>query len=446
MSSWTGSVIWWQVYPFGFLGAEPAALPAGAPVEHRLPRLLPWLDYLVELGCNGLALNPVFASETHGYDVVNHFRIDPRLGDDADIDELIAACHDRGIRVLFDGVFNHVGRANAAFADVLERRQDSARAGWFHIDWAADGHDGFGYRTFEGHGGLVALNHDEPAVADYVVAVMEHWLDRGIDGWRLDAAYAVPLPFWRSVTGRVRERFPDAWFVGEVIHGDFPDWVREGGLDSVTQYELWKSIWSSLNDGNFFELSWTLQRHRDFCEVFSPLTFVGNHDVTRIASKLTDPDTLPHALVLLFLLPGIPSVYYGDEQGFRGVKEDREGGDDEVRPPFPDRPDELSDLGEPIFRLHQELIGVRGREPWIGTGRLEVDELANEQLSYRVSGDDGAAVLVLLNIGDDPFGFEVPGAIELVAADRSGGTDTDLPGNGPLTVGRRGWAVLRVAG
>ncbi len=444
MSSWTGSVIWWQVYPFGFVGAEKQALPIDSPVQHRLPKLVQWLDYLVELGCNGLALNPVFASETHGYDVVDHFAIDRRLGDDADIDELIEACHARGIRVLFDGVFNHVGRAHAGFADVLERRQDSDHAGWFHIDWAADGHDGFGYRTFEGHGGLVALNHDEPAVADYVVDVMAHWLARGIDGWRLDAAYAVPLPFWRAVTTRVREQFPDAWFVGEVIHGDFPTWVRDGGLDSVTQYELWKSIWSSLNDGNFFELSWTLERHRDFCEVFSPLTFLGNHDVTRIASQLTDPDTLPHALVLLFTLPGIPSIYYGDEQGFRGVKEDREGGDDEVRPSFPDTPEELSEIGEPIFRLHQELIGLRRREPWLGTGRLEVVTLTNEQLSYRIAGDGGAA-LVMLNVADEPFDFEVEGAIELLAADQ-GGDAGNAVGEARLTVGGHGWAVVRTEG
>ena len=443
MSAWTHSVIWWQVYPFGFVGAEKQALPVDAPVQHRLPQLLPWLDYLVELGCNGLALNPVFASQTHGYDVVDHFRIDRRLGDDADIDELIAACHARGIRVLFDGVFNHVGRAHLGFADVQQRRQESDHAGWFDIDWEADGHDGFSYRTFEGHGGLVALNHDEPAVADYVVDVMAHWLARGIDGWRLDAAYAVPLPFWRAVTDRVREHFPDAWFVGEVIHGDFPEWVREGGLDSVTQYELWKSIWSSLNDGNFFELSWTLERHRDFCQEFSPLTFVGNHDVTRIASKLTDPDTLPHALVLLFTLPGIPSIYYGDEQGFRGVKQDREGGDDEVRPSFPASPDELSRVGEPIFRLHRQLIGLRRREAWLSTGRLEVATLTNEQLSYRVAGDDGDAVLVLLNTGAESFDFDAEGATELLGTDDRGDTAEALPDQGPLTVGGHGWAVVR---
>ena len=201
--------------------------------------------------------------------------------------------------------------------------RSSAWAQWFHIDWDADGYDGFGYRSFEGHGGLVALNHDLPAVADYVESVMLHWLDRGIDGWRLDAAYAVPLDFWRRVTDRVRERYPDAWFVGEVIHGDFPEFVEQGGLDSVTQYELWKSIWSSLNDGNFFELDWTLKRHLEFCQVFVPMTFIGNHDVTRIASQLTDPRLLPLALVVLFTVPGVPSIYYGDEQAFRGVKQDR---------------------------------------------------------------------------------------------------------------------------
>ena len=293
MPTWTDSVIWWQVFPLGFTDAEKSALPADAPVTHRLPQLIEWLDYLIELGCNGLALNPIFAAETHGYDIVDHFAVDSRLGDDADIDALIAACHQRGVRVLFDGVFNHVGRAFPGFADVLEQREKSAWAQWFHIDWDADGYDGFGYRSFEGHGGLVALNHDLPAVADYVESVMLHWLDRGIDGWRLDAAYAVPLEFWRRVTDRVREKYPDAWFVGEVIHGDFPEFVQQGGLDSVTQYELWKSTWSSLNDGNFFELDWTLKRHLEFCQVFVPMTFIGNHDVTRIASQLTDPRLLP---------------------------------------------------------------------------------------------------------------------------------------------------------
>ena len=442
MTSWTESVIWWQVYPLGFVGAEASALAADSPVQHRLPQLLPWLDYLVELGSNGLALNPVFASESHGYDIVDHLVVDRRLGDDGDIEELIGACHDRGIRVLFDGVFNHVGRGFTGFVDVLRRGQDSTWADWFHIDWDAESYDGFGYRTFEGHGGLVALNHESPAVADYVVSVMEHWLERGIDGWRLDAAYAVPLPFWRQVTDRVRERFPDAWFVGEVIHGDFPDFVRDGGLDSVTQYELWKAIWSSLNDGNFFELDWTLRRHDEFCRVFSPLTFLGNHDVTRIANKLTDIRLLPHALVLLFTLPGVPSVYYGDEQGFRGVKEDREGGDDAVRPTFPADPGSLADEGWPIYRLHQRLISVRRREPWLGTANVEVIKLANEQLSYLVSGSDGQKLLVLLNISDIPFEFDAERVTEVLAGDDATGDGTREDSG--FIVEPHGWAIVRV--
>jgi cyclomaltodextrinase len=442
MSSWSDSVIWWQVYPLGFVSAEQQALPAGSPVRHRLPQLLGWLDYLIELGCNGLALNPVFASESHGYDIVDHFAVDSRLGDDADVDQMITACHDRGIRVLFDGVFNHVGRAFPGFADVIARGRESEFADWFHIDWEdVEAHDGFGYRTFEGHGGLVALNHDSPAVADYVVSVMTHWLDRGIDGWRLDAAYAVPLPFWRAVTDRVRERFPDAWFVGEVIHGDFPEWVTDGGLDSVTQYELWKSIWSSLNDGNFFELSWTVERHLTFCASFAPLTFLGNHDVTRIASKLTDIRHLGHASVVLFTLPGVPAVYYGDEQGFRGVKEDREGGDDAVRPAFPADPESLAQEGWPIYRLQQNLIGLRRRHAWLTTARVEVLTLANEQFGYRAVGPGGVSLVVLLNIGDEPFGFpaEDLGQMELLL--NSSGDNVGAGFDG--MVGAHGWAVAR---
>jgi glycosidase len=443
MSSWSDSVIWWQVYPLGFVAAEKQALPTGSPVQHRLPQLLGWLDYLIELGCNGLALNPVFASESHGYDIVDHFAVDARLGDDADVDRLITACHERGIRVLFDGVFNHVGRAFPGFIDVIDRRRDSPWADWFHIDWEADGHDGFGYRTFEGHGGLVALNHDSPAVADYAFSVMTHWLERGIDGWRLDAAYAVPLPFWRGVTDRVRERFPDAWFVGEVIHGDFPDWVTQGGLDSVTQYELWKSIWSSLNDGNFFELSWTVERHLTFCSSFAPLTFLGNHDVTRIASKLTDIRHLGHALLVLFTLPGVPAVYYGDEQGFRGVKEDRVGGDDAIRPAFPAGPESLAQDGWPLYRLQQDLIGLRRRHAWLTGARIEVLTLANEQFGYRTFGPGGESLLVLLNIGDEPFGFQIEGSERLAALAGSDGVESAAGFDG--VVPAHGWAVVQPA-
>lgn len=346
---WVRHVIWWHVYPLGFVGAESQARPD---VVHRLPRLESWLDYAVRLGANGLALGPVFASETHGYDTVDYYRIDPRLGDATDFARLLDAAHERGMKVLLDGVFNHVARS------------------FPHPEWFTDA-------TFEGHDHLVTLDHDSPAVRDHVTEVMCHWLDKGADGWRLDAAYAVPREFWADVLGRVRRRHPDAYLVGEVIHGDYVGVVAETQLHAVTQYELWKAIWSALNDRNLFELAWALKRHAGYLESFVPLTFVGNHDVTRIASTLTDERLLPHALAVLFTVGGTPAVYYGDEQGFRGVKEERIGGDDAVRPEFPATPDELAPWGAAVFRLHQDLIGLRRRHPWLHRASTTARELTN---------------------------------------------------------------------
>src|ERR1700730_1413393 len=389
MTSWD-STIWWQVYPLGFVGAETRALAPGAPVHHRLSRIEAWLDYAVELGCSGLALGPIFASETHGYDTVDHLRLDPRLGDDRDFDSLVAAAHDRGMRVLLDGVFNHVGRGFPGFEAALSGGPASPAARWFRLRWPPGGGEPE-YDTFEGHRELVALDHGEPAVADHVVRVMCQWLGRGADGWRLDAAYAVPPEFWRAVLPPARASYPDAWFVGEVIHGDYPAYVEASGLDSVTQYELWKAIWSSLNDRNLFELAWALDRHNHFVETFLPMTFVGNHDVTRIASQLTDPRHLGHALSLLFTAAGTPSVYYGDEQGFRGLKEDRPGGDDAIRPAFPDPPAGLGPEGWPVYRLHQQLIALRRGTPWLARSRTRVLHLTNRALAVDAEPPAGRA-------------------------------------------------------
>ena len=408
---WVHYAVWWQVYPLGFVGAYPTreqSSPTGEQSSptgeqsggHRLTRLEAWLDYAIELGASGLALGPIFASETHGYDTVDHLRIDPRLGDDADFDAVIAAAHDRGLRVLLDGVFNHVGRAHPAFRAVLEQGPSAPTASWFRLRWPTPWQPGVEpeYDTFEGHGGLVALRHEEQAVADYVVEVMNHWLARGVDGWRLDAAYAVPTGFWARVLPRVRENHPDAYVVGEVIQGDYPEFVTASTMDSVTQYELWKAIWSALNSANFFELSWALERHNGFLDTFVPMTFVGNHDVTRIASRLTDERDLPLALAVLLTVGGTPSLYAGDEQGFHGVKQDREGGDDAVRPAFGDKPAELAPYGWPTYRVHQQLVGLRRRHDWLQTARAHTVHLSNEQFVYEAS-DSSHRLLVALNVG-----------------------------------------------
>ena len=395
--SWTEHSIWWQVYPLGFVGApvheqeradagEPAS-PTAAPVP-RLRRIVAWLDHLVELGANGLLLGPIFESATHGYDTLDHLRIDPRLGSDADFGELVAACRARGIRVALDGVFNHVADTHPWYLKALAEGPGSRYADWFDIDWSADG--GPRARVFEGHGSLVSLNHANPEVGDYVVEVMNHWLDRGVDAWRLDAAYATGPAAWAALVPRVREHHPDVWIFAEVIHGDQAAFVADSGVDSLTQYPLWKGTWSSLVDRNFFELDWALARHGEL--PFVATTFVGNHDVTRIASKV-GADGAVLALVVLATVAGVPTIYAGDELAWTGVKEDRIGGDDAVRPRFAEHPD-LAD-GEWMFRVHQELLGLRRRHPWLVHATTRTLELTNTRYVYAPTSPDGADSLVV---------------------------------------------------
>ncbi|MCK6211504.1 DUF3459 domain-containing protein [Georgenia sp. EYE_87] len=433
MTTWHEHAIFWHVYPLGLVGAEPVLDPA-APVRHRLPRLVGWLDHAVELGASALLLGPVFTSYSHGYDTVDHFTIDPRLGDRADFDALVAAAHERGLKVVLDGVFNHVGSRHPAFLRALDGGPDHPEAGLFRLAWPEGAAAGTRpeYATFEGHEGLVALDHDAPAVAELVEEVMRYWLRAGADGWRLDAAYAVPPSFWAKVLPAVRAEFPEAYVVGEVIHGDYPGFVAASGVDAVTQYELWKAIWSSLNDRNLYELDHALGRHNALLETFAPMTFVGNHDVTRIASRLGDRRHLPHALAVLLTVGGTPSVYAGDELGLEGVKEDRVGGDDAVRPAFPDRPDQLA--GDPeVLRLHRELISLRRRHPWLHRARTAPLELSNELLAYEVTAA-GERLVVVLNLGDDEA--EVDARAGTVLAGRA-----DLA-EGHARVPAHGWAVL----
>ncbi len=447
MAEWVQHALWWQVYPLGFLGC-PTQAQDNQPIAHRLPALTNWLDYLVELGANGLALGPIFASESHGYDTIDHRRIDPRLGTEDDFLALVAAAKQRGIRVLLDGVFNHVGRGHPAFQDVLRHGPSSAYADWFRLFWPSHWQPGTepDYAHFEGHRRLVDLNHDNPKVVDEIADVMTYWLDRGVDGWRLDAAYAVPPSFWAAVLPRVRARHPQAFFVGEVIHGDYAQIVRDSGLDSLTQYELWKSSWSSINDANFFELAWTLTRHNELLKTFPPLTFVGNHDVTRIASQLRDPRHLAHALVVLLTVGGIPSIYYGDEQGLTGVKEERFGGDDEIRPAFPDSPDSPDQrapggpnaavtLRRETLTLHRELIGLRRRNPWLHRAQTTQLHLTNEQFCYETRAE-GQRLVVALNLAD------TPAALPAITCGAVLAGRLDRRPNGRLSLPAHGWAVL----
>lgn len=387
---WVDHLIGWHVYPLGFVGA-PARLESQE-VSHRLAHLGAWLDHAVALGCSSLALGPVFSSASHGYDTLDYFTIDPRLGDDDDFDHLLQAAHARGLSVLLDGVFNHVSRRNRIVQDAQSAGPDSD-AGRMVRSCAGR------LDVFEGHSDLVALNHDSPAVREHVTRIMNYWCGRGVDGWRLDAAYSVNPEFWAAVLPSVREKYPDVWIFGEVIHGDYASIVRASGMDSVTQYELWKGIWSSIESRNFFELDHALGRHNEFSDAFTPMTFVGNHDVTRIASRVGQ-DGAVLATAILATIGGIPLIYYGDELAYRGVKEERFGGDDDIRPVFPASPADLSNLGADTLRAHQSLLGLRRRHPWLVDARTESLDLTNERYVYRTGVPGVEPLIVELDVRD----------------------------------------------
>ena len=433
MPDWTEHVIWWHVYPLGFVGADTTGHESTP--THRLRQLESWLDYLLELGANGLALGPVFASRTHGYDTTDYFQVDPRLGDTADLEHLINECHRRGIRVMLDGVFNHVGREFAPLRTALADPAAPENALFRRTETGE-------LVSFEGHDALVTLNHDNPAVADLVTAVMTHWLHRGIDAWRLDAAYAMPAAFWAGVLPRVRAQHPDVYVLGEVLHGDYTGFVADSGVDTVTQYELWQAIWHALQERNFFELDWALTRHTEFLGTFVPYTFVGNHDVTRLASQIHDERHHPHALVLLLTLGGTPAIYYGDEQGLRAVKEQRAGGDDAIRPAYPDRlanrtadqnPANQNPAGQATFVLHQELIGLRRRHPWLHAATTRPLTLTNTGYVYEVTAGSHRLV-VALNLGDETLPVSTDAAERL-----AGAAEQAQAGH---TVPPHGWAIF----
>lgn len=422
-STWPLDTIWWHAYPLGFTGAEGALADASPTPRPRLSQMEDWLDYVAALGANGLLLGPIFRSATHGYDTLDHFAVDPRLGTTDTFCHLVAACHTKGIRVVLDGVFNHVSRDHEIVARALDAGPDSPAGRW--LRWVGE------YpRYFEGHDQLVELNLAEPAVAEYVTGVIRHWTDLGVDGWRFDAAYAPGAPAWRPITDAVRAHHPDIWLLGEVIHGDYADFVAASGMHTVTQYELWKAIWSSLESQNFWELDHALARHQEMLTHFVPYTFVGNHDTTRIASQLTDGRHLGHAVALLALLPGIPAVYAGDEQGFTGVKTDSVHGDDAVRPPFPATPGDLLPFGRSVYELHQRLFALRRRHRWLWTASVETRDLANDYVVVALTGADGERLDLALNLSADPHPLPP-------------GTVLETSGQPGTTVAPHGWVVVQ---
>ncbi len=395
---WLEESVFYQIYPLGLCGAPRENDGITVP---RILRVRDWVPHLQKLGVNAVYFSPVFESDAHGYDTRDYTRIDCRLGSNEDFAAICAALHAAGIRVVLDGVFNHVGRGFWAFRDVQEKRWDSPYKDWFNLSFDGNSpyNDGFWYEGWEGHYELGKLNLRNPAVADYLLDCVRGWVDAfGIDGLRLDVAYCLDEGFIRRLRGFTDSLKPDFALIGEMLHGDYKRLVGGGLLHSATNYECYKGLYSSFNSMNLFEIGHSLGRQ------FGPepwtiykglplLAFADNHDVTRVATILSDKRHLVPLYGVLFGMPGVPCVYYGSEWGMEGDKKD---GDAALRPAV-ERPTE-NELTEHIARL----AAARRNSRALCYGGYRTVLLTNRQLIFERAAD-GERVLVAINADSAPF-------------------------------------------
>ena len=396
---WAYEGIFYQIYPIGFCGAPTAN--DGKTVS-RILKLKEWSGYLESLGISSILLNPIFESDNHGYDTRDYKKFDCRLGTNEDFTDVCKDLHAHNVRIVLDGVFNHVGRGFWAFKDVQEKKWDSPYKDWFCINFDGDSYynDGFWYEGWEGHFELVKLNLANPAVVDYLLECVKGWIDEfDIDGLRLDVAYCLDRNFMKRLRSYCQELKPDFALIGEVLFGDYNQIVNDEMLHSCTNYECYKGIYSSFNSMNMFEIAHSLNRQygpEQWCIYRGKhlMSFVDNHDVTRIASILTNKNHLPLTYGLLLGMPGVPCIYYGSEWGEEGVK--APNNDYALRPCFEEpKPNELT---EQI----KKMIHVRTDSNALCHGSYRNVVLTNHQLIFERKTDD-ERILVAINASDAPF-------------------------------------------
>lgn len=320
---WFEDAFLYHIYPLGMLGCE--RRNDGGAVRHRLSALGVLVEHLVHLGVNAVYFGPLFESSSHGYDTKDYYHIDRRLGDDADFAGLVRQMHAAGIRVIVDAVFNHVGREFWGFKEVLEQRDMARTRRWFkNLRFDGRGRDGVACANWEGHQELVKLDLLNPEVEEHLLGAVEWWVSQfDIDGLRLDAADCLEPGFVRHLRQFCDRVKRDFLLVGEVIHGDYQAWANDEMMHGTTNYEAYKGLWSSHNDGNFHEIAYTLNRQFGDAGIYRGLqmySFADNHDVDRVATKLKSPFSLYSLYAMMFLMPGTPSVYYGSEWGILGRK------------------------------------------------------------------------------------------------------------------------------
>lgn len=425
---WSYESVFYQIYPLGFCGApfENDGVPA-----HRILKVNDWIPHIKKLGANAIYFSPVFESDTHGYNTRDYRLIDTRLGTNEDFKQVCKNLHDEGIRVVLDGVFNHVGRGFFAFQDVLEKRWDSPYKDWFSLNFDGNSNynDGLWYEGWEGNYDLVKLNLRNEEVIEHIFSCIKGWIEEfDIDGLRLDVAYCLDPDFVRRLRSYCDSLKADFFLVGETLHGDYNQLMNDEMLHSVTNYECYKGLFSSFNSMNMFEVNhsllrqfgpenWTLYKGKHL------LSFVDNHDVTRIASNLTNEAHLPLIYALTFGMPGIPCVYYGSEWGAKARKED---GDPALRASF--EAPEWTELTDFISRLAK----AKKASNALNYGDFRSILLTNKQCIFERK-TDSERVLVAINADAEPFDAHFDAgcgtALELITGEMHdfGGGST-LPG------------------
>lgn len=395
---WAYESVFYQIYPLGFCGAP---FDNDGVLEHRILKVDEWIPHIKKLGANAIYFSPVFESDTHGYNTRDYTKIDTRLGTNEDFKQVCDSLHKEGIRVVLDGVFNHVGRGFWAFQDVLQKRWDSPYKDWFHIsfDGNSNYNDGLWYEGWEGNYDLVKLNLRNDAVVNHIFDAVKGWVEEfGIDGLRLDVAYCLDHDFLRRLRQFCNGLKPDFFLVGETLHGDYNQWANDSMCHSVTNYECYKGLYSSFNSMNMFEIvhsllrqfgpeNWTLYKGKHF------LSFVDNHDVSRVASILNNEKHLPLIYALSFGMPGIPCVYYGSEWG---AKADKREGDPALRACF----------AEPVENELTEWIGklavAKKESKALNYGDFRSVVLTNKQCIFERK-TDGERVLVAINADGESY-------------------------------------------
>lgn len=398
----------YHIYPLGLCGC-PKQNDFASPRGYAFEKLTEELNKIKSLGANALYIGPIFESTAHGYDTLDYFHVDRRLGNNESFAAFCVECHNRGIAVILDAVFNHTGRHFFAFRDLQQKGWDSQYKDWYlNVDFSRKScfGDNFDYEGWASCKDLVKLNLENQEVRNHLFSAVDFWIDTfKIDGLRLDAADVISKRFLKALSNHCKNKKSDFWLMGEVVHGDYNDWINQGELDSVTNYQIYKSMWSAFNDKNLFELSYNL--NREFGEggmykSFLPYNFLDNHDVNRLGSTIKNTKHLFLLYSMLFLIPGIPSIYYGSEFGIRGTRNNQ--GDFELRPslpPFSPLPDfakpfvDSDSLCETISRFAK----LRQNQIALEKGDYKELSITNETLAFERTFY-GEKIIVAINSDD----------------------------------------------